>query len=83
MLPLRLWATLDSSGIRRQCLSGHRLLPTKVPSPLGLETGREHSVLSACSPWWPSAPLSAFILRGVLMPQSESWQLGAQGTQGV
>lgn len=48
MLPLRLWAILDFSGLHRKCLSGHRLLRTRERSPLGLESGRGHSILSAC-----------------------------------
>lgn len=48
MLSLRLWAILDSPGVYRKCLSGHRLLPTKARSPLGLESETEHSVLSVC-----------------------------------
>lgn len=49
MLPLRLWALLDSPEVYRKCLSGHGLLPTKDVSPLGLGLEREYRFGSACT----------------------------------
>lgn len=41
-------AVLDSPGVYRKCLGGHRLPPTKAHSPLGQELERGHSVPSDC-----------------------------------
>lgn len=49
MLPLRLRALLDSPEVYRKCPSGHRLLPTRDGSPLGLGLERECRFGSACT----------------------------------